>query len=111
MLESFLPMVGRLNNLIEQFAAAHSGHENLTPGLRRTASQLKLKLTGVGLDSMAQLCGAIEIAAARGAPPQQKARILRENLGMLKHQLELAIRTVIREDAEMQAKKAQQSTE
>ena len=113
LLESFTPLVGRLNGLVEQFATARSGHENLNPMIKRVAGQLKLKFMGVGLDSMSQLCGAIEIAAARGSPPQQKARTLRENVGSLKYQLELAIRTTIREDDEMRAakQKAAEKTE
>ncbi|HET9441191.1 MAG TPA: hypothetical protein VFO52_13525 [Longimicrobiales bacterium] len=104
LLEGFTPLVGRLHALVEQFATARVGHENLNASVKRTASQLKLKLMGVGLDSMSQLCGAIETAASRSGQPAQKARILRENMGSLKFQLELAIRTVIREDDELRAK-------
>jgi hypothetical protein len=104
LLEGFAQPVGRLNGLVEQYATAKVGHENFNATIRRTASQMKIKLMGVGLDSMAQLCGAIEQTAARGGQPGQKARTLREHVGGLKFQLELAIRTVLREDAELQAK-------
>ena|SRR5688572_9971301 len=104
LLEGFAQPVGRLNGLVEQYAAAKVGHENLNATIRRTASQMKIKLMGVGLDSMAQLCGAIEQTAARGGQPGQKARTLREHVGGLKFQLELAIRTVVREDTELKAK-------
>ena len=40
----------------------------------------------------------------RTGQPNQKSRTLREHVGSLKFQLDLAIRTVIREDAELQAK-------
>jgi hypothetical protein len=103
LLESFTNDVGRLNSLIEQYAVANkTAHENLNSSIKRLAGQLKLKLAGgAGLDSMSQLCGAIELVAARGLQPQQKTRIMRENMGSLKFQLELAIRTTIREDSEM----------
>ena len=104
LLEGFAQPVGRLNSLIEQFAAAKVGHENLNMTIRRTASQMKIKLMGVGLDSMAQLCGAIEQTAARGGQPGQKSRTLREHIGGLKFQLDLAIRSVIREDEEQKNK-------
>jgi hypothetical protein len=53
---------------------------------------------------MSQTCGAIELIAARGLPPAQKARNMREQIGSLKFQIELAIRTTIREDDELKAK-------
>ena len=109
LLESFTNDIGRLNSLVEQYAvAAKTAHENLNSSIRRLAGQLKLKMTGAGLDAMGQACGAIEMAAARGLQPQQKARIMRENVGSLKFQIELAIRTAIREDAEMKAKEKAQ---
>jgi hypothetical protein len=105
LLESYTNDIGRLNALIEQYAVANkTAHENMNSSIRRLAGQLKLKLTGAGLDAMGQLCGAIEMAAARGLQPQQKTRIMRENVGSLKFQLELAIRTTIREDDELRAK-------
>jgi hypothetical protein len=103
LLESFTQNIGRLNSLVEQYATVKTGHENLNASIKRLASQLKLKLSGVGLDSMSQLCGAIELIAARGGQPGMKGRMLRENVGSLKFQLELAIRTVLREDEELKA--------
>ena len=110
--ESFTNDIGRLNSLIEQYAvAAKTGTENLNSSIRRLAGQLKLKLTGAGLDALGQSCAAIEMAAARGLQQQQKTRIMRENIGSVKFQLELAIRTVVREDNELRAKeKAQKET-
>jgi hypothetical protein len=105
LLESFTNDIGRLNALVEQYAVANkAGHENLNSSIRRLAGQLKLKLMGGGLDAMSQLCGAIEMAAARGLQPQQKTRIMRENVGSLKFQMELAIRTTVREDDELRMK-------
>lgn len=112
LLESFTPLVGRLNSLVEQFATAKTGHANINASLKRTAQQLKIKFMGVGLDALSQLCGAIEQAAARTTQPQAKARTLREIVGSLKFQLELGIRTIIREDEEMRAqKKAEKAAE
>jgi hypothetical protein len=104
-LESFTNEIGRLNSLIEQYAVApKTAHENLNSSIRRLAGQLKLKLTGGGLDALGQSCGAIEMAASRGLQPQQKTRIMRENIGSVKFQIELAIRTIVREDTEARAK-------
>jgi hypothetical protein len=112
LLESFTNDIGRLNSLIEQYAvAAKTATENLNSSIRRLAGQLKLKLTGAGLDALGQACAAIEMAAARGLQQQQKTRIMRENIGSVKFQIELAIRTVVREDTEQRAKeKAQKET-
>lgn len=110
LLESFTNDIGRLNSLVEQYAVANkAAHENLNSSIRRLAGQLKLKLMGGGLDAMSQLCGVIEMAAARGLQPQQKTRIMRENVGSLKFQVELAIRTTIREDGEQRAKEKAQA--
>lgn len=105
LLQGFEPLISRLHNLIEQWAVARSGQETLNISIRRTADQLKLKLMGVGLDTLSQQAGAIAMAATRAGNPAQKARVLRENMGALKFQLELAMRTVVREDLEAQAKK------
>lgn len=109
LLQSFEPLISRLHNLIEQWAVARSGQETLNISIRRAADQLKLKLMGVGLDSLSQQAGAIGMAAARAGNPVQKARILRENMASLKYQLELAMRTVVREDQEAQARNQQTS--
>ena len=107
LLEGFVANVGRMNSLVEQFATAKTGHDNLNAMIKRLAGQMKIKLMGVGLDQMSQLCGAIETAAARsGGNPAAKGRLLRELVGSLKFQLELQIRAVIRDDAELQAKKS-----
>jgi hypothetical protein len=110
LLEGFTQPVGRLNSLVEQYAVAKVGHENLNSSIRRTSQQLKMKMMGVGLDSMAAICGTIELTCARGGQPGQKARTLREHIGSLKFQIELAMRTVVREDMEMQASKAKTKT-
>lgn len=103
LLEGFVPHVGRMNALVEQYAVAKSGQDNINSQIKRLAAQLKIKLMGVGLDQMSQLCGSIEQAASRSSSPGPKARLLRELVGSLKFQLDLSIRTVIREDEELRA--------
>lgn len=105
LLEQFVPHVGRMNSLVEQYAAAKAGHESINGNIKRLAVQMKIKLMAVGLDQMSQLCGSIEQAAARSSSPGPKARLLRELTGSLKFQLDLQIRTVVREDEELRATK------
>jgi hypothetical protein len=105
--ESFSPHVARLNSLVEQFAAARTGQDQLKASLKRAASQVKLRLMSAGLDNLGQLCGSIELAAGRSGNPNQIARILRELIGSLKFQLDLEIRTIVRSDQEAAAKKQQ----
>jgi hypothetical protein len=103
-LESFSPKVLRLNTLVEQYAVNKSNAEQHTAALRRAADQLKLQLMGVGLDAMSQICGTIALTAARAGNPGAKTRALREFVGNLRFQLDLAIRITIREDDERRAK-------
>ena len=105
LLQGYTTNVGRLNSLVEQYANGKTGLDNLNASIKRLASQMKISLMGVGLDQMSQLCGAIEQTAARGSSQPQKARTLREHVGSLKFQMELAIRTTIRDDEETQASK------
>ena len=106
LLEGFVANIGRLNSLVEQYATVKTGHDNLNGMIKRLAGQMKIKLMGVGLDQMSQLSGAIEMAASRtGGSIPAKSRLLRELTGSLKFQLDLSIRAVLREDAELKAGK------
>ena len=105
LLEQFVAPVGRMNSLVEQYATAKTGHDNFNGQIKRLAGQMKIKLMAVGLDQMSQLCGSIEQAAGRSSSTGPKARLLRELVGGLKFQLDLQIRTVIREDEELRATK------
>jgi hypothetical protein len=67
---------------------------------KRGFGRLKIQLMGAGLDAMSQLCGAMEMAARRGMSQTQKARILREGVGSLRFQLEMAQRSVRSDEAE-----------
>ena len=110
-LESFSPKVLRLNALVEQYAVNKSNAEQHTSALRRAADQLKLQFMGVGLEAMSQICGSINLNAARAGNPAFKTRTLRELIGNLRFQLELAIRVTIREDEERRAKEEKANAE
>ena len=106
--ESFSPHVARLHSLVEQFAVARTKREEMRPALKRAASQIKIRFMSAGIDSLAQQCASIEMAASRGGNPNQLVRILRELIGSLKFQLDLEIRTIVREDLEASAKAARE---
>lgn len=97
-LEGFLPQVMRLHSLIEQYAVAKGNPENIAATIKRTADQLKLKMMMSGHDGMSQIAGAILMQTARAGNQAAKARGLREQMGNLRFQLDLAIRTIQRED-------------
>ncbi len=88
-LEGFAQKAQRLYGLVEQFAADRSGGEMLTSAIKRAVGQLKREFLSSGYDAMAQLAGAMEIAAGRGTNQQAKVRILREGVGSLKSQIEI----------------------
>src|SRR5262245_32148428 len=104
--EAFTPHVARLNSLVEQFAVAKVKRDELKPALKRAASQTKVRFMSAGLENLAQQCGSIEMAASRGGSPVQVARVLRELVGSLRFQLDLEMRTIIRDDLEASAKDA-----
>ncbi|HEX6940669.1 MAG TPA: hypothetical protein VF158_14730 [Longimicrobiales bacterium] len=95
--------VQHIHGLVEQFAAAavRGGADvSITVPLRRAFGRLKLAFTGAGLDQLAQLAAAMEIAAGRGGSPTQRVRILREGVASMKNQIELEQRAVQRMQAE-----------
>jgi hypothetical protein len=81
--------VQRVHGLVEQFAAAQSGHDALAQPLKRAFRQLKMAFTGAGLDSLAQIAAGMEIAAGRGGSPVTKSRILRDGIGSIRSQIEV----------------------
>ncbi|MBI4519776.1 MAG: hypothetical protein HY701_02975 [Gemmatimonadetes bacterium] len=101
-----LEKVQRAHGLVEQFAAAKDKAEQLTPQIKRAFAKLKMAFMGAGLDSMSQLAGSMEIASGRTTAQRTKARILREGVGSMRFQLELAERTITAEDAAKQQEKA-----
>ena len=112
-LEGFVPKVQHLHTLVEQYAAAKVNPDNWCGNIKRSGEQLKMKLMGVGLDNMSQLCSALAQAAGRAGNQTQKARLLRELVGNLRFQLDLAIRTIIIEDEreKMKEKEAKEAKE
>jgi hypothetical protein len=99
--------VQRAHGLVELYATAKVKQEQYLLPLARQFTRLKMEFMGAGLDAMSQLAGAMEIAARRGLSPVQKARILREGVGSLKFQLELAQRAVASDDQALQKKAAE----
>jgi hypothetical protein len=102
----FITKVARVNGLVEQFAAAKTNPQMYELPAMRALQGLKLQFMGAGFDSLSQLCGAMETTLRRGGSQQTKTRILREGVGSLKFQLELASRTIKAEDEQLQQKKA-----
>jgi hypothetical protein len=104
--------VHRVHGLVEQYAAARgSSTEHLGLAASRAFSQLKLHFMGIGLDSLSQLCGSMEIAARRGMAQHSKARILRDGVASLRFQLELELRSIVSEDQAAQRRQQQEEEE
>ncbi|CAN5851056.1 hypothetical protein BH23GEM9_BH23GEM9_17890 [soil metagenome] len=95
--------VHRVHGLVEQFAAARTGGEHFLLPITRTFGQLKMQFMAGGFDAMSQLAGSMEIAARRGLSPTARVRVLREGVGSLRFQVELAQRLVVSEDQRMAA--------
>lgn len=98
--------VHRAHALVEQYAAAQTNPEQYAMKLGRVLMQLKFQFMGTGLDALSQLAGSMEITAKRSLPPSVKTRILRDGVGSLKSQMEIAQRAVVSEDRAAQAKEA-----
>jgi hypothetical protein len=97
-LESYMPKVMHLNNLIENYAAAKTNPDSYLQSLKRAGDQLKMKLLSAGFAQMSQICAAMVMTASRAGNQGTKTRALREHMGNLKFQLEFEIRSTIRED-------------
>ncbi|CAN5647864.1 hypothetical protein BH23GEM10_BH23GEM10_16730 [soil metagenome] len=97
-LKEFTPRVQHVYGLVELYATAKTNPDQYLLPMSRAFSRLKLQLMGVGLDTLSQLCGAMEIASKRGLSQNQKLRILREGVGSLKFQLELEQRAVLSDE-------------
>jgi hypothetical protein len=99
-LSTLIDRVHRAHSLVEQYAAAKVNSEQFLLPLARQLTQLKLHFMAAGFDAMSQLAGSMEIAARRGLSPMAKVRVLREGVGSLKFQVELAQRAIIAEAKE-----------
>ena len=104
-LQDFSARVSRVHGLVEQFASSKTNPDQYLMPMQRLFGQLKLAFMGAGFDTLSQLCGSMEIASKRGLSAGQKARILREGVGSLKFQLELAQRTIVSDDEAERRKK------
>lgn len=97
-LATLLEKVHRAHNLVEQYAAAKANAEQFLLPATRVFGQLKLEFMGAGFDAMSQLAGSMEIAARRGLSPMARVRVLREGVGSLRFQVELAQRAIVSEE-------------
>jgi hypothetical protein len=102
--------VARAHSLVEQYAAAKVNPDQALMPLTRVFTQLKMHFMGAGLDAMSQLAGSMQLAAKRSVPQQARVRILREGVGSMKFQLELAQRAVVSEDQASKRKEAEESS-
>ena len=93
-LEGLMNRVRHGHGLVERFAAEITNPEPHAIALRRLFGQLKLQMSGAGLDTLSQTCGALEMAARRGGSHVAKTRILRDGIASLRQQIELAQRAV-----------------
>jgi hypothetical protein len=105
-LGEMLDRVHRVHGLVEQYAIATTNAQLFETPIRRGFEQLKLALTGAGLDAQAQLAGSMVLAVRRGGSQTTRARILREGVGSLRFQLELEQRVTRTEDLARQEKAA-----
>jgi hypothetical protein len=97
----------RVHGLVEQLAASRGvGADHLVSAIVRNFGQLRLDFMGAGMDALSQLAGAMQIAARRGLSTESKIRILREGVGSIRFQLELAQRAIISDDRAAQQKEA-----
>lgn len=101
-----LEKVHRAHGLVELYATVRVNRDQYLLPMTRVFTQLKMAFMGAGLDSMSQLAGSMEIAARRGVSATTKVRVLREGVGSLKFQIELAQRAIVNEAVAAQQKDA-----
>jgi hypothetical protein len=94
-IEALHGKVMAVNALIEQFASNTTNPETLSQPLKRGFGRLRMAFMVAGLDSVAQIAGAMEIASGRGSQHQTKSRILREAMGSIRFQIELEQRSIL----------------
>jgi hypothetical protein len=97
-LESYGPRVARLHSLVEQFAAEKNNPDNWQVQIKRLAGDLRLKMMTAGDESLSQICGSIVMVCSRSGNHGVKTRALREFIASLKFQIEVAIRSTLRDD-------------
>jgi len=90
--------VQRLHGLVEQYATVRANPGAFEGPIRRACEQLKATLMGHGYGAMAQLAGALVLAAKRSGAVSGKARVLREGVGSLRSQIESEQRALVAEN-------------
>lgn len=111
-LQTMLEKVQAVYGQVERYAGTRSPAqaEMLAMPLKRAFGRLKLDLMGVGLDSLSQLAGAMEIAAGRGGSQRRKTRILRDGVASMRFQVEQEQRKVLTDDQARQRKEEQKAS-
>jgi hypothetical protein len=94
-LDNFGMRMHHVRGLVEKMAVERGDNDALATQCRRAFNQLKMQLAGAGLDIMANLCGQLELTARRGMPQAAKVRILREGVGTLTRQIDVAKRQIV----------------
>ncbi len=111
-LQQVFDKVQHVHGLVERFATSRDPRlaEQYAQPMKRAFGRLKIELMGLGMDSMSQLAGAMEIAAGRSGPARTKSRILREGVASLRFQVDQEQKQVVRDD-EAASKQRVQSEE
>jgi hypothetical protein len=94
-LDSFTNRVHHVRALVEKLASERTDIDGAATQCRRAFNQLKMQLAGGGLDTMANLCGQLELTSRRGMPLAPKVRILREGVGTLTRQIDVERRQIM----------------
>jgi hypothetical protein len=112
-LQQVADKVQHVHGLVERFATTRDPRqaEQYAQPMKRAFGRLKIELMGLGLDSLSQLAGAMEIAAGRSGGAQTKGRILREGVGSMRFQVEQEQRQVITEDEAARSRAAEAAGE
>jgi hypothetical protein len=110
-LQQVADKVQHVHGLVERFATTRDPRQadQYSQPMKRAFGRLKIELMGVGLDSLSQLAGAMEIAAGRSGATQTKGRILREGVGSMRFQVEHEQRQVVSEDTAARSQAAEAS--
>ncbi len=93
-LDGFGNRMHHVRGLVEKLAVERMDVEGVAGQCRRAFNQLKMQLAGAGLDTMANLCGQLELTARRGMPHASKVRMLRDGVGTLTRQIDVEKRQI-----------------
>lgn len=93
-LETFGTRLHHVRGLVEKLAVERGDLDGIATQCRRAFNQLKMQLAGAGFDTMANICGQLELTARRGMPQAAKVRILRDGVGTLTRQIDIEKRQI-----------------